>query len=87
MCQNIAVDENFYVQQNSSYCVNCPVSGSIRWRIGLDFVDEILPTSDYEVFPNNSLLMPVSIGALYQCGTFPNDHRFTVTVASEYDML
>ena len=83
-CQNVADAGNFYIQQGSgSFCVNCPVLGaSIQWTIGLVLLADI-PSLDYTVLPNNSLLMRSSQEGAYQCGDNGNTHQFRVTLAGE----
>ena len=80
-CQNVTDAGNFFIQQGSSFCVNCPVTGaSIQWTIDLVPLAGVIPSLNYEVFPNNSLLMRSSQEGDYQCA---NTHQFTVVLAGQ----
>ena len=83
-CQDVADAGNFFIQQGSSFCVNCPVSGSsIQWTIDLVPLVGVIPPLDYTVFPNNSLLMRSSQEGDYQCEDNGNTHQFTVILAGK----
>ena len=83
-CQNVADAGNFFIQQGSSFCVNCPVSGpSIQWTINLVPLAGFTPPLGYTVFPNNSLLMRSNEVGNYQCEDNGNTHQFTVVLAGK----
>ena len=82
-CQDVANNVNFYILPNSSFCVNCPFM-NVSWTIDLIPLETALSTSNYTVFPNNSLLVQTSVAGAYQCGNvFPDIHQFTVDIASK----
>ena len=85
MCQDVSGSGDFFIQQSSRFCVNCPLSGpSIQWTIDLiPVVNYPLPL-DYAVYPNNSLLMLSSQEGSYQCEDSAfNTHQFTVILAGK----
>jgi len=86
MCEDVADGGTFYIQSNSSFCVNCPISGSVQWLIDLVLLVDINPALDYMVLSNNSLLMQSSVEGGYQCRSTTNtlnNHQFRVFLASK----
>ena len=84
MCQDVADSVIFYIQRNSSFCINCPLSGSsIQWRIDNVRVADITPPLNYSVSSDdNSLLMHSSQPGTYQCRNENSDtHQFMVTLS------
>ena len=87
-CQTVTEGERLFILPNSSFCANCPyMNVSFGWRIELTSLDNYVSTSEYTIFPNNSLLMLRSVEGSYQCGSvYPNVYQFDVVFASKYVM-
>ena len=57
---------------------------NVSWTIALLPLENFVSTSEYTIFPNNSLLMQRGVTGSYRCGdSIPNVHRFDVGLASE----
>jgi len=87
VCEDAADGGIFYIRSNSSFCVNCPISGSVEWLIDLVLLENINPALDCMVLSNNSLLMQSSVEGVYQCRSTTNtlnNHQFRVFLASKY---
>ena len=84
-CQDVAASVIFYIQQGSSFCVNCPLTGSsIQWLIDSVSVDSLSPPLNHTVFTNNSLVMKSSKTGSYQCvNSMLTRHQFTVALAGK----
>ena len=65
--------------------MNCPLAGpSIQWTIDLVLLDDVIPSLNFIVLPNNSLLMRSSQEGNYQCDdSVFNTHQFTVILAGQ----
>ena len=84
-CQNVADSGNFFIQQGSAFCVNCPLSGSVQWTIGNLLLADVSPPLDYTILSNNSLLMRSSQVGSYQCedSALTDTHQFIVILAGK----
>ena len=84
-CQDVAPFGNFFIQQGSSFCVNCPLTGSsIQWLIDNVPVNTNSPPLDHSIFSNNSLIMRSSKTGSYWCvNSALTTHQFTVVLASK----
>ena len=88
-CQDVEDSVTFYIQSDSSFCVNCPLLGpSVQWTINFAPLTSITPSINYTVLPSNALLMRGSSqSGIYRYSNGSDTHEIIVTLASKHKWL